>query len=213
MASAETAALHPYEHFAWRSLVGLAAVIAAATGFGLLLLLVRGGWPPLASFDRNAVDTLNHAVAGHRIAVTVLTAITNLGGRAVLFWLVTVSAATMLIRRNYQLTAYLVVTGLGALALDPAIKLLVGRLRPMVPTPVTTAPGFSFPSGHTLNATVFYGVMLLVFLPIIPRRLRKLAIGLVIAIVLPSASAASRSACTTPPTWPAAGCSGWPGSR
>ena len=53
-----------------------------------------------------------------------------------------------------------------------------------MPTPVATAPGYSFPSGHTLDATVFYGVMLLVFLPIIPRRLRKLAIGLVIALVV-----------------------------
>jgi undecaprenyl-diphosphatase len=184
MSSARTTALRPYEHFAWRSLAGLVMVIAGATGFGLLLLLVRDGWPPLVSFDRNAVDTLNHAVAGDRMAVTALTAVTNLGGRTILFWLVTVSTAIMLIRRQYQLTVYLVVTGLGALALDPAIKALVGRLRPMVPEPVATAPGYSFPSGHTLDATVFYGVMLLVFLPIIPRRLRKLAIGLVIALVV-----------------------------
>jgi undecaprenyl-diphosphatase len=184
MSSARTTALRPYEHFAWRSLAGLIIVIAGATGFGLLLLFVRAGWPPLASFDRTAVDTLNHAVAGSRAAVTVLTAITNLGGRAILFWLVTVSTAVMLIRRQYQLTVYLVVTGLGALALDPTIKALVGRLRPVVPTPVTMASGYSFPSGHTLDATVFYGVMLLVFLPIIPRRLRKLATGLVIALVV-----------------------------
>jgi len=183
MTSTKPAALHPYEHFAWRSLAGLAAIIAAATGFGLLLLLVRLNWPPLASFDHTAVDTLNHAVAGNRMAVSVLTAITNLGGRAILFWLVTVSTAIMLIRRQYQLTAYLLVTGLGALALDPAIKILVGRLRPVVPMPITHAPGNSFPSGHTLDATVFYGVMLLVFLPIIPPRLRKLATGLVIALV------------------------------
>jgi undecaprenyl-diphosphatase len=184
MYSAKRTALHSYEHFAWRSLVGLAAVIAAATGFGLLLLLVRWNWPPLASFDRHAVDALNHVVAGRRAAVAVLTAITGFGGRAVLFWLVTVSAVTMLVRRQYQLTAYLVVTGLGALALDPAIKLLVGRLRPVVPAPVATAPGNSFPSGHALDATVFYGVMLLVFLPIIPRRLRRLIIGLVVALVV-----------------------------
>jgi undecaprenyl-diphosphatase len=183
MTTTKPAALHPYEHFAWRSLTGLIAVIAAATGFGLLLLLVRLNWPPLASFDHGAVDTLNHAVAGNRMAVTVLTAITNLGARAILFWLVTVSTAVMLIRRQYQLTVYLLLTGLGALALDPAIKALVGRLRPVVPMPIEHAPGNSFPSGHTLDATVFYGVMLLVFLPIIPRRLRKPAIGLVIALV------------------------------
>ena len=184
MTSAPTTTLRPYEHFAWRSLTGLVVLIAGATGFGLLLLLVRDGWPPLVSFDRNAVDTLNHAVAGDRLAVGVLTAVTSLGGRTILFWLVTVSTAIMLIRRQHQLAAYLVVTGLGALALDPAIKALVGRLRPLVPSPVATAPGYSFPSGHVLDATVFYGVMLLVFLPIIPRRLRKLAIGLVIALVI-----------------------------
>jgi undecaprenyl-diphosphatase len=183
MASAKSAALRPYEHFAWRSLAGLAAIIAAATGFGVLLLLVRSGWPPLASFDRGTVDTLNHAVAGNRTVVTVLTTITNLGGRTILLWLVTVSAATMLIRRQYPLTVYLVVTGLGALILDPAIKILVGRLRPVVPMPVEHAPGNSFPSGHTLDSTVFYGVILLVFLPIIPARLRKLAIGLVLALL------------------------------
>lgn len=183
MASTRTAALRPYEHFAWRSLTGLVAIVAAGCGFGVLLLLVRSGWPPLISLDRGAVDTLNQAVAGHRIVVTALTAVTNLGARAILFWLVTVSAAVMLIRRQYPLTVYLVATGLGALALDPAIKMLVGRLRPMVPTPVTMAPGYSFPSGHTLDSTVFYGVMLLVFLPIIPRQLRKPAIGLVIALL------------------------------
>ena len=59
MDSAKTTARHPYEQFAWRSLVGLAAVIAAATGFSLLLLLVRWNWPPLASLDRSAVDALS----------------------------------------------------------------------------------------------------------------------------------------------------------
>ena len=184
MNSANRTAMRRYEHFAERSLAGLAAVIAAATGFGLLLLLVRWNWPPLASLNRNAVDALNHLVAGQHAAVTVLTAITGLGGRPILFWLVTVSTVTMLIRRQYQLTMYMVVTGLGALALDPAIKLLVGRLRPVVPTPVAIAPGNSFPSGHALDSTVFYGVMLLVFLPIIPRRLRRLIIGLVVALVV-----------------------------
>ena len=184
MTSARTTTLRPYEHFARRSLTGLVVLIAGAAGFGLLLLLVRDGWPPLVSFDRNAVDTLNRAVAGDRVAVTVLTAVTSLGGRTILVWLVTVSTAIMLIRRQYRLTAYLAVTGLGALALDPAIKALVARLRPLVPSPVATAPGYSFPSGHVLDATVFYGVMLLVFLPIIPRRLRKLAMGLVIALVV-----------------------------
>ena len=57
------------------------------------------------------------------------------------------------------------VTGVGALLLDPSLKLLVGRLRPIVDVPVASAPGNSFPSGHALGSMVAYGALLLVFLP------------------------------------------------
>src|SRR5262249_12063486 len=143
----------------------------------LLLLLVRLNWP-LVSFDHGAVDLLNHAVAGNRTAETVLTAITNMGGRAILFWLVTVSTAVMLIRRQYQLAVYMLITGLGALALDPVTKPLTGRLRPLVPIPIMPARANSSPSGLPPAPPVFSGVMLLFFLPITPPRLRKLATAL-----------------------------------
>ena len=56
------------------------------------------------------------------------------------------------------------------LVLTQVVKALVARLRPVVPDPVATAAGNSFPSGHALNVTVFFGALLLVFLPTIDRR-------------------------------------------
>src|SRR5262249_50347283 len=113
-----------------RPLVPLAAVSAAAVGFAVLLLLVRTQWPPLESADRGIASDLNGLVSGHHLVVTVIKAVTWLGSDGVL-WTVTISAALVLaIRQRWRLSAYLLVTGAGALVLDPVLKSLVGRLRP-----------------------------------------------------------------------------------
>jgi undecaprenyl-diphosphatase len=175
--------LRPFERFTGRSIVGLAMIVAAASGFGALLVLVRLHWAPLQSADWGIAEALNRAVAGVAPVVKVLETITTLGGNAAIWWLVTVGAACMLIRRQFQLAAYLVVAGAGALVLTPLVKTFVGRMRPVVPDPIVAAPGSSsFPSGHTLNATVFCGALLLVFLPAIPRRLRPWVVGLAVTL-------------------------------
>jgi membrane-associated phospholipid phosphatase len=173
----------PVGHFAERSLLGLAAVIAAGLGFGLLLLLVRWHWAPLQSLDRGAAADLNGVVAPHHPMVTVLQAVASLGGRPIMMWLITIAVILLLIRRRTRLAVYLVVTGLGALLLDPSVKALVGRLRPVVDVPVASAPGNSFPSGHALGSMVAYGALLLVFLPALRPRWRTPAIALVALII------------------------------
>ena len=174
----------PLRHFTERSVLGLLAVIAVGLGFGLLLLLVRLHWGPLQDLDRSVAEGLNRLVAPHPPVVTVLEALTDLGGRPVMMWLVTVAVVLLLIRRRTRLAVYLVVTGVGALLLDPSLKTLVGRLRPVVDVPVSAAPGNSFPSGHALGSFVAYGALLLVFLPAVAPRWRKAVIALVAAIVV-----------------------------
>ena len=63
-----------------------------------------------------------------------------------------IAAATVIlaIRRQWRLATYLLVTGAGALILDPVLKSLVGRLRPVVAHPIAHGTGDSFPSGHHL---------------------------------------------------------------
>ncbi|HEU5110923.1 MAG TPA: PAP2 family protein, partial [Micromonosporaceae bacterium] len=120
--------MRPFEHFTGRTLVGLAAVVAAGTGFALLYVLVRLRWDPLYDGDHGATAWLNARVAPNEAAVAVLQKVTDLGGRPIMLWLVGVVAAGLLIRRRWRLGAYLIVTGVGALLLDPSLKLLVGRL-------------------------------------------------------------------------------------
>jgi undecaprenyl-diphosphatase len=90
------------------------------------------------------------------------------------------------VRRRYRLAIYLLVTGAGALVLGPILKALVGRVRPVVPDPVSYGTGNSFPSGHSLGSIICYGALLLVFLPAISPRFRTLSrivVGVLIAAI------------------------------
>jgi undecaprenyl-diphosphatase len=148
-----------------RTLAPLATVTAAALVFALLLLLVRLQWAPLESADHRAASALNGLVAGHPAVVSVIKAVTWLGSGGVLWVLTGTTAVVLAIRRRWRLAIYLLVTGAGALTLDPVLKSLVGRLRPVVAHPVAHGNGNSFPSGHALGSIVCYGALFLVFLP------------------------------------------------
>jgi len=170
-------------HFAERSVLGLVAVVAAGLGFGVLLVLVRFHWRPMLRLDQSLANRLNDLVAPHPPAVTALKAISTAGGPSWLWPLTVLAVVLLLIRRRTRLAIYLAVTGLGAALLDPSLKALVGRVRPVVADPIAYGHGNSFPSGHTLGSTIVYGALTLVFLALVRHRWRVwfvAAIGLLV---------------------------------
>ena len=142
-----------------RVLAPLVVVTVAAFVFGLLLVLVRLRWAPLESADHSAAAWLNSLVAGHAAVVSVVKAVTWLGSSGVLWTLIGLAVVMLAIRRRWRLAIYLLVTGAGELTLDPVLKDLVGRLRPVVAHPVAYGTGDSFPSGHALGSIVCYGAL------------------------------------------------------
>lgn len=170
-------------HFAERSVLGLLVVTTIGLAFGVLLLLVRFHWSPLQSLDRSVADGLNRWASGSETTVAVLQQISSAGGRGFMIPLVALLTLMLLIRRRPRPAVYLIVTGAGALLMDPSLKALIGRLRPVVEVPVATAPGNSFPSGHALGSMVVYGMIVLVFLPAMRRRWRPWFIGAAAVVV------------------------------
>lgn len=73
----------------------------------------------------------------------------------------------------------------GGLLLNVAVKHLVQRARPLFDDPMLTLTSYSFPSGHTAGATLFYG-FITVFLLSHPgaRRWRGLMVGVAAVMVL-----------------------------
>jgi undecaprenyl-diphosphatase len=166
-----------------RPLAPLAIVTAAAFLFAFLLILVRLQWAPLESVDHRAATGLNSLVAGHAAVVSVVKAVTWLGSSGVLWTVTGIAAAVLAIRRRWRLAIYLLVAGAGVLTLDPVLKALVGRLRPVVADPIAYGTGNSFPSGHALGSIVCYGALYLVFLPAARGKWRR-AFTVVIAALI-----------------------------
>ncbi len=166
-----------------RSLVPLFAVTGAALIFTVLLVLVRLQFLPLESVDHGAAADLNSAIASHGIFVTAIKAVTWLGSDGVLWTVIGVAAVVLALRKRWRLAVYLLVTGAGALVLDPVLKSLVGRVRPVVAHPIAHGNGSSFPSGHSLGSIVCYGAVLLVFLPAARGRWRRVFIGGTVTLV------------------------------
>jgi len=165
------------------SLAPLAAVSAAALIFAVLLVLVRLQWAPLEAADHDAATGINGLIAGNAALVAVVKAVTWLGSSGVLWIVVGAAAVVLAIRRQWRLAVYLLVTGAGALVLDPVLKSLVGRLRPVVAHPIAHGLGNSFPSGHSLGSIVCYGAVLLVFLPAARGRWRTAFIAVTATLV------------------------------
>ena len=166
-----------------RNLMPLIVVTVAAVIFSILLILVRLQWAPLESADHDSAVRLNSLIAGHAALVAVVKAVTWLGSDGVLWTVIGASAIVLAIRRRWRLAIYLLVTGAGALVLDPVLKTLVGRLRPVVAHPVAHGTGNSFPSGHSLGSIVCYGAVFLVFLPAARGRWRTVFTTVVVALV------------------------------
>ena len=166
-----------------RALAPLAVVTAAAFVFALLLVLVRLRWAPLEAADHDAAAWLNGLVAGHPAVVSAVKAVTWLGSSGVLWTLIGLAVVVLAIRRRWRLAIYLLVTGAGALTLDPVLKVLVGRLRPVVAHPVAYGNGNSFPSGHALGSIVCYGALFLVFLPAARGAWRRVFTAVIVTLI------------------------------
>ena len=174
----------PKHGLAGRLALGAGVAALVAIPFTLLMLLVESEWEPLEELDRGVADRLNDVARGDSGLVDAL----GVGADVFSPWvfrLVVVAVAVWLWRRGAQrLAAWAVVTMAIGGVLGVVLKLLVDRARPSFPEPVAHASGYSFPSGHALNSFLGVGVLLLVFLPVLSRAGRALAVTVGAAVVL-----------------------------
>lgn len=114
--------------------------------------------PVLAWLDRHRTGTL-----------TDVAFFLNVVGSVYLLGPVSLVIAALLWRISRRAAVFLTLSVAGALGLNLAAKVLVGRLRPDLFDRLSIAPGYSFPSGHTMVSTAFFLALFLVSKRFLPR--------------------------------------------
>lgn len=95
-----------------------------------------------------------------------------------------VLVAMLLLLRNRPVLAWLWVLAVGGNGLlNPALKHLYGRARPLAEHAYLLASGYSFPSGHSSAAVVAYGMLACLAQRSLPARWRPAAIGVAVLMI------------------------------
>jgi len=162
--------------FAGRAVLVFVIAFAAAALFLAVLLLVTSSSETVLRLDRATANDLHRYALSHRGFTRAMRWISNSGKTVVWFLLLALVAGWLLRHRLRRLAIFVAVTAVGSSLLNNLVKLAVHRARPHLSDPVAVAAGKSFPSGHAQAAIVGCGVLLAVFLPVIPRRWRPVAI-------------------------------------
>jgi len=165
-----------------------AYVVVQAVFLGMAELAARIVYPDVRSVDVGLALALHQHAAP---ALTVLFLGLTILGSGLPNALLTAAFAWLLARRRSPiLAAVLVLVMLGGWSLEFVTKLVLHRARPEY-LRLAAATGYSFPSGHALEATCLYGALALALWPLVRRPWQR--VGLVaLATLMPLSIGLSR---------------------
>ena len=161
-----------------RLLRGIAATVALVTPAVGLAFAVRQQFDPIVAFDNAAIRATTTFSRTHDLT-SGLVVLQEVAQPVVLYSAGTVVVVWVgLTERLRGRATWAFVTMMTGWAIGGAAKLLVHRVRPVVDEPLSSAPGYSFPSGHALNVAVAGSVLVVLVWPLLQRTGRRVAVGL-----------------------------------
>ena len=147
--------------------MGCALVALNSAAFAWLAKELIDG-PTLSAIDVAFTDALASVVPAGIVQAAAL--LTRLGDPATLGVLGVAVGMALLLRRHLGLTLGWAVALGGNAVLNPALKQLFARMRPLHAAAGASAHGFSFPSGHSSGTVVAFGMLAYLGLRLLPPR-------------------------------------------
>lgn len=163
---------------------GVTTVVLFAVGY-----LVRSQWDPLQSLDDDIIDTTTTFTRERPGLRSFLIGWQEVTQPWRLYVVGTVLCLGVWLRAGLRTRAWwCFATMMVAWALGLFAKLVVQRSRPAVEDPVSEAPGYSFPSGHALNAAAWATLVVILLWPVVkPAVARGVMVALAVVVVVGTA--------------------------
>jgi membrane-associated phospholipid phosphatase len=166
------------------------ALVALVVFMAIATTAQRGLWSDL---DDLVAKAMTQVTVSHPRALVAWHALSTMHTpRAIVAWTVCAAAGLLLRRRALAATALIAVVFGGATAIH-LVKHYLRRPRPGLGEIAGAATDFSFPSGHVANATLLYGVLVVVAWPAL-RTARRRAGAVAVASLAVALVAGSRIA-------------------
>ena len=167
--------------FAFQLVAGAVAIIGAAAAFGFLARNIAEG-EPLTIVDAQVATWF------HANAVTPLTRVmlvfTHINGVAGILVLSSVFILYLVSKREWAWIAFTALAVHGGMTINALAKLAFNRQRPTFDEPLVVLTTYSFPSGHTVSSTLFYGTLAAFLTPRVGPHLRPWLWVIAFAIVV-----------------------------
>ena len=124
---------------------------------GFIYLVHEVMWEKEDAFDVAFLNFLSKSITNSHLTVFMKSA-TFMASSAFLIFAYSVLILGYLINKHWKRAAEIALAGLGGFAINYVMKLYFHRARPLHPLmdPLKT---FSFPSGHSTSAVIFYGLL------------------------------------------------------
>jgi len=161
--------------------VGIGGLLGSAIGLWWLGKKLTGIWQE-QTFAIESPLLLWIQAHSNPILDGVMLTVTKLGNKEVLI-VVAIATMSILWWRSYRQSAWtFLIACLGTFILSDGLKIIVGRVRPALWDTFITEPTFSFPSGHALKSTVFYGAIAYLLATHYPQQAKWIYTGVVIMV-------------------------------
>ncbi|HEX7833361.1 MAG TPA: phosphatase PAP2 family protein [Thermoanaerobaculia bacterium] len=169
--------------------IGVAGAMSAGDAFIDIAERVHENSPRLIEIDRTVHEWARYThTDGSTLFFTAMTLIGTPVGLGILGAIV---CAFLVLRKRYRWFAYFAGTTIVGGLLNLQLKAWFARARPELSEALRNAHGYSFPSGHAMGSTIFFGALAYLAFRMIPRwRWRAVALALGFTMIV--AIAASR---------------------
>lgn len=167
-------------YFGFQLLGGALAIIIAGAVFGAIAVNIAPG-------ARLTVLDIEIATWFHVNAMTpwtrLMLMVSQMNGIGGILLMTVVFAAFLAWKREWYWIAFIALAVPCGMLLNTLTKLAFSRARPSFDDPLVTLSTYSFPSGHTMASTLFYGTLAAFLMPRVWKPMRAWVVAAAIAMV------------------------------